>query len=71
MAMTIAGMAAAIEAQFAVPVTSKAQFSLAMATAVVNYLKSNAEILPTSATPLLVGPGLAAGSTVVGKGTID
>lgn len=44
MAMSVAGLAAAIEAAITIPITSKAQFASALATAIVPYIKSNAVV---------------------------
>ena len=67
MAMTIAGAAAAIEAAITVPITSKSQFALAIATALIPYIQNNAVVTPAGTPPLTVG---AAPGPVVGTGKV-
>ena len=62
MSMSAAGMAAVIEAQLTAPISNPSQLALALATAIVSYLKSNALVLPTSMSN--------SGGPVVGTGTV-
>jgi len=68
MPMTIAGMAAAIEAAITVPITSKSQFALVLSTAIVPYIQTNAEVDPTTGAPPMTVA--AAPGAVAGKGRI-
>lgn len=65
MAIEIPGMASAIQTAFAIPKATPAEFSLAVATAMVTYLKANAEVDPAGT---LLAP--AGGGPCTGKGKI-
>lgn len=67
MSMSIAGMAAEIEGAITAPITSKAQFATALATAIVNYLKNNAVVDPTGSPPMTAPTG---GGPVTGYGKV-
>lgn len=62
--MNVAGMAAAIEGQLTVPITNPAQFALAMATAIVQYIQANA-LVPGTGLVAPAGGGPVTGAAVV------
>lgn len=68
MAMSEAGMAAAITAQLvaASPMATPANLGLAIAKALYAYITANAVVLPTA----LIAPGGMAPAPVTGTGTI-
>jgi len=68
MAMSSAGMSAAIKAELdaATPITSSQELADAIAVAIVTYIKANAVVLPTA----LIAPGGMTPAPVTGTGTI-